>query len=442
MNILATKLHKFSYALLLACTVSCASREASIEQDAFAIPQLKARVATLSPVEFATYQKKYDELTRTIIQKPSEPAAYIEMAQLFMNEARISGDHPHYYPAARKLLDRALTLDPDNFNALISLGSIQLSLHQFEEASATGRKAASIAPHSNFPWGIICDASIELGDHKAAVMAADTMVAIRPDLRSYARVSYVREVHGDINGAIEAMKMAVGAGVPGREEKAWARNTLGNMYLNRGDLKRAEMELLIALQERPNYAFALGSLAKVRAAEKNYSEAIKLLDSASALVPEFSFAQLKADILNIQGQRQAEAMIITDIEEGLAEDEASGHAMDREFAMLYATRGIKQAKAEEYARKEFAKRPKNHDAKATLAIACLRSGKLEEARKLINSVVEEHPNHGEYLAYAGLIAHASGERALAKQQMSRAIELAPFLTPLLLNEVNSKLAAL
>ena len=50
---------------------------------------------------------------------------------------------------------------------------------------------------------------------------ADKMVSIRPDLRSYSRISYLREIHGDMPGAIEAMKMAIQAGYPGYEDRAW-----------------------------------------------------------------------------------------------------------------------------------------------------------------------------------------------------------------------------
>ena len=53
------------------------------------------------------------------------------------------------------------------------------------------------------------------------------MVDIRPDIRSYSRVSYLREIYGDYPGAIEAMKMAVDAGVAGDEATEWARIQLG-----------------------------------------------------------------------------------------------------------------------------------------------------------------------------------------------------------------------
>ena len=56
--------------------------------------------------------------------------------------------------------------------------------------------------------------------------------SLRPGLASYARASYLRELHGETGGAIEAMRMAADAGATGKESRAWALYQLGNLYLN------------------------------------------------------------------------------------------------------------------------------------------------------------------------------------------------------------------
>lgn len=66
------------------------------------------------------------------------------------------------------------------------------------------------------------------------------MINIRPDLGSYSRVSYVRELKGDIQGAIDAMKSAVTAGSPVTENTAWCRIQLGNLFYNKGDVETSE----------------------------------------------------------------------------------------------------------------------------------------------------------------------------------------------------------
>ena len=49
--------------------------------------------------------------------------------------------------------------------------------------------------------GIMGDAQTELGRYDQALATVQRMVDLRPDLASYSRVSYQRELHGDLPGA-------------------------------------------------------------------------------------------------------------------------------------------------------------------------------------------------------------------------------------------------
>jgi len=84
-------------------------------------------------------------------------------------------------------------------------------------------------PYNAFVYGILVDANVEMGNYDTAVDKADKMVSIRPDLRSYSRISYLREIHGDNTGAIDAMKLAVDAGAAGDEATEWGQNTTGKI---------------------------------------------------------------------------------------------------------------------------------------------------------------------------------------------------------------------
>ena len=59
--------------------------------------------------------------------------------------------------------------------------------------------------------GVVVDASNELGRYDEAAEATQHMVDVRPNLASLSRVSYARELHGDLDGAIAAMSQAVTA---------------------------------------------------------------------------------------------------------------------------------------------------------------------------------------------------------------------------------------
>src|SRR4029078_12748706 len=125
--------------------------------------------------------------------------------------------------------------------------------------------------------------------------------AIRPDLRSYSRISYLREIFGDYEGAKEAMKMAVKAGGPGMEQTEWCRVYLGKLYEQTGSIDTAEMIYQAASVARPNYAPALAALGRIERAKKNYPEAIKYFEQASSLVKENSFGDELVDLYRLDG---------------------------------------------------------------------------------------------------------------------------------------------
>ena len=62
------------------------------------------------------------------------------------------------------------------------------------------------------------DALVELGRYDEAERELQAMIDRKPNLAAYARVSYLRELRGDLEGAAEAMRFAVAAGGPARGE--------------------------------------------------------------------------------------------------------------------------------------------------------------------------------------------------------------------------------
>ena len=69
------------------------------------------------------------------------------------------------------------------------------------------------------------------------------MVALKPNLASYSRVSYYRELHGDLDGALEAMRLAVSAGGGAAENVAYVQTLLGNLDFQRGEIGAAGARL-------------------------------------------------------------------------------------------------------------------------------------------------------------------------------------------------------
>ncbi|MCB0097549.1 MAG: hypothetical protein KDE46_17585, partial [Caldilineaceae bacterium] len=170
---------------------------------------------------------------------PDDEIAYAQLGLALLQQVREDGDASHYARAGEAFAE-SLQRDSQQIDALVGQGVLALALHDFAGALEWGTQAQAVNPWRAETVGILVDGNVELGRYAAAVAAAQQMVNLRPGLESYSRVSYMRELHGDVDGAIEAMQLAVDAGVPGTESRLWTQVQLGHLYFNRGDLETAQ----------------------------------------------------------------------------------------------------------------------------------------------------------------------------------------------------------
>ena len=369
------------------------------------IPELLPRPEALqNAMEWDRTQSGYMQLASDLRLKDKnavEPR--IKLAQIFTNEARVTGEHGHYYPAALKMVNEALDLNRGKdlnleFLGLSTKASVQLSQHEFTEALATAERAIEINPHNAQIYGALVDAHVELGNYDKAVEAADKMVSIRPDLRSYSRVSYLREIHGDIEGAEEAMMSAVKAGAPGYESTAWARLTLGEMYQRYGQPDKARAQFETILQERPNYPFAIAALGQLAMDEGDYAGAEKDVQRAANIIPEVGYYIQLAEIYKETGRAQEAKDIEKEIFAMLQDDVDSGHNMNLEYAYFYRDHLEDYDKALEYAEREYKKRPNNIDVNRMLATLYTKKGQSDKAASYLEVAASTDSKHPELLA--------------------------------------------
>lgn len=382
--------------------------------------------------EWDLVQNQYSDALNDLRKNPKNYEAAIKMVQVFVNEARVTGEHGHYYPAALKLTNEILNSQPTSedirFQALSMEAAVLLSQHEFKAALVAAKEGAQLYTYNAGIHGSLTDAYVELGNYQAAVAAADKMMSIRPDLRSYSRISYLREIHGDIAGAIEAMKLAVTAGYPGYEQTAWARLTLGNLYENTGDLEQAAIQYQLILQNRPNYAFAIAALASIAEKKGELKKAESLLKEACAIIPEVSFyVQLAA--LYQSTDRVAESQkLIKEIWEMLQDDVDSGHNMNMEYAQIYLDLVGDYDKALDYALMEYEKRPNNIDVNRLVAIAYYKKGAYEKAQQHIEKASVTNSKSPELLLVKGLTTEKLGDKKTGKKTIKIAMDSNPYLS--------------
>jgi len=197
---------------------------------------------------------------------------YALLGLAYEQQARATAD-PRFYSLAGGVLRRAEANDP---LAVDARGSLALSRHRFREGLALGRRAVALAPFSSRGYGILGDALLELGRYGEAFRTFDRMVSLRPGESSYARVSYARELRGDVPGAIAAMRLALDAAAGQPEPFAWTAVQLGKLSWTVGRLRPAERWYREALRVVPHYVYALDALAQVAAARGRLRQAIAL----------------------------------------------------------------------------------------------------------------------------------------------------------------------
>jgi len=267
--------------------------------------------------------------------QPNDWQAVDLLAGTYLQKVREAGD-PSYYPKVEPLLNRALAHDASDAEATTLMGTLALARHQFVAALDWGRKAHALDPASSRALGIIGDAQIELGRYPEALRSVQQMVDLRPDLSSYARVSYARELFGDVPGAIEAMQKAVEAGGPVPENSAYTRVLLGNLYLNAGRPQQADREYRRALFEYPGYPYGLAGIARVEAATGRYPDAVGHYRQAVDTYPLPDFVIALGDVYAATGdqRRASETYDLAAAEQQLYR--ANGVDLDAELALFDA----------------------------------------------------------------------------------------------------------
>jgi tetratricopeptide (TPR) repeat protein len=396
---------------------------------------LRQGVAGLSS-EYLNVQASIDRYRKEIKNNPNNLRAKISLALAYIQQSRNSADHSFYDNSALTIFEEVLTKEPENFEALTGKATVLLSQHHFSEALEIAMKAKVINPYNAIVYGVLTDAYTELGDYNNAVYYADKMVSVRPDIRSYSRVSYLREIHGDYTGAINAMNMAVEAGYPGFEQTEWCRVQLGNLFELTGEPDKAKQFYQTALYYRPASAFACAGLGRVCKAKNNYTEAISYFRKALSLQQDFSFQQELTELYRLNNEpEQAHLSAKNTIEmlAGINGEESNtvhGHYAGKELAQAYVD-ACEFSNAYKSAFEEYNRRPGNIDVNQVMAWVNYKMQKYQEADKYINTALRTNSKNPVLNFQAGLIKLRCGEKDEGLILLKKAIDTNPFLSPLL-----------
>ena len=199
--------------------------------------------------------------------------------------------------------ERALRLDPDNFEADNNLGTVLFNLGKTQEAIDHYERALRIKPNYAEAHKNLGHALLETGKIQEAIEHCQWALRIKPD---YA------DAHNDMGNALFAagrIEEAIGQyqeALRIKPEYAEAQNNLGVALLHSGKAEEAIGHFEQALRTQPdsaeaqrNWGHALEHLGKVREAIKHYEQALRIRPDYAEAHTDLGNAMLHEG--NVQG---------------------------------------------------------------------------------------------------------------------------------------------
>ncbi len=380
-------------------------------------------------------------LQQRVTAAPQDLAALNALGFGYLQKARESGD-PSFYSKAGGIFQQALAVDSRQPDSLLGASSVSLTMHDFPQALQWAQRALGSAPDDPDAYGAMGDALVELGRYDDALDAFQKMLDARPDLNAYVRVAYLRELHGDIGGAIEAMRLAVEASRPAGETAAWVRSQLGHLYFNTSALDQAASQYEASLDAFPGYVHALAGLARVAGARGDYGEAITLYTEVTTRQPVLEYVAALGDAYRAAGrgeeaQRQYELVAAID-----SLYRANGIDTGLEIAVFLADHNIRLDEAVAEARSVYEARPGSIRAADVLSWALYKAGAYDEALVYTKEAVRLGTQDPLLLFHAGMINYRAGNREAARDYIARALEINPGFSVLYSEEAANTLQEL
>jgi tetratricopeptide (TPR) repeat protein len=372
--------------------------------------------------------RRIDYLIQKAMNKIASQSAtadgYTMLCSAYLQKARETGDFS-LNSRAEVALNQALEREPENMEALKLKAILLLTFHRFNEALEVAQQALQKAPRDPVIYGALADALVELGRYEEAGLAIETMISLRPDASSYARLSYWYFLHGDNEGAIEVMRAAVKSSSPqDAEGLAWCRVHLGEELMKSRKLNEAERLFDLALRDLPDYHLALAAKARARLAAGDAENAVEFYQRAQARLPLPDTAMALCNIYTKLG-RTDEAKKQFDFVEFLEQSGAQGaDTYSSQLALFWANHDTRLNEALDLIKRQRNWRRDIYTCDV-LAWCLFKKGQIEEAKAAIDQALRLGTREAQIHYHAGMIYNALGDKPKATRHLHLALEIAP-----------------
>ncbi len=425
-KVLLAKLAVPVIAVLFLCTCTKSGETVSSES-------LTPKVAE-QPPKTAAANDTIRFLEERIKRNPEDIVAYNKLASEYLQQMRETGD-ANYLNLASRAATASLEVLPasQNKEGLALLALVKYSSHEFAAARDYAKQLIELEPNKGYPFQILGDALLELGEYKEAEAAFREMeslggIQIITQSAMQQRLARLAALKGDKNGTVRhysaALKLAQSMPVPSPETIAYCQWQLGETTFAAGDYRTAEKHYRDSLVTLPDYTNALVSMGKVRAALGDVPGAIDFYERAVGRLPDPLFVAALGDLYKFAGRDEDAAKQYELVEQIGRLSAINGTLYNRGLALFYADHNLKAEEAYQLAAKEYEARRDIYGADA-VAWTAFKAGKILEAQTAIKEALRLGTQDARLFYHAGMIAHAAGDTAAARKYLQRTLALNP-----------------
>ena len=375
----------------------------------------------------ATTAQRIASLQGQVGQSPTDPRGYVDLGHAYLARFGETED-PGFYPQAQDAFETALRLDPKDPSAVAGMAQLELSRHQFPLGLALAERARRLNPSTVEFDSLIVDGQIELGRYGQAAKTLRHYVSRRPELGSYARISYFRELHGDLAGALKAMQLAAAAAGDGSADSVFATTLLGKLQADRGSYAAAEATYRQVLMLKPGYPDAMLGLAAIEAGRGLTEAALDRFRKVQRSVAAPDHAILLGEAEQAAGHFAAASHAYDAARATFDAEEAHGANTATERAVFEADHG-NATRAVELGRRAWRYTPSVRAADA-YAWALSTAGDHGAALRFSDRAMRLGSRDPHFLYHAGMVAFRAGHSDRARAFLGRLARQDPDFSPL------------
>lgn len=358
---------------------------------------------------------------------------WVREGDRLMQEARNVASHN--FSEAEAAYRRALALEEENPKALLGMGWVANSNHDFPAGKEWCEKALAIDPRLKNAYNLMGDGAVELGRYDEAFAHFQSAMDIEADLSTFSRAAHLLWLTGDRPSARVFMNRAIKAGGPYPENEAWCRAKLAEMHVKEGALPSARSEVEQALKLAPDNPHVLLAEGRLLVCEEKYEEALASFKKAHDIVKNHEVLESLVLMHEMLGQtkeaeRRTEELLTMHRVHHHGGDHLHSHEElgSHQLALFLADREKQLDFALEQAKKCQKNFPNIHSEMA-LAWCYYQSGNLKFAQ-LHGKRAMAYQTPDPMLFYRiGVIEFEAGHEAQGKKHLAKALSFNPAFHP-------------